>query len=170
MRRMQTRLFPTSMAVACLFLAASISSADRDKNESGKDKNRDGYEHELEYDGRWDEEDWDAGSSYAPNSAWSGGGSWEGSRGGVIVQVYGGSPSYPSHGHCAEPRHRYNDAGYRHCRAHRIPPGHLPPPGECRVWLFDRPAGHQPPPTSCRQAERYAYRYGGCVIYGGPSH
>ncbi|MBX3502521.1 MAG: hypothetical protein KF889_24005 [Alphaproteobacteria bacterium] len=30
-----------------------------------------------------------------------------------------------------------------------IPPGHLPPPGECRVWYPDRPAGHQPPPQRC---------------------
>lgn len=47
-----------------------------------------------------------------------------------------------------------------------IPAGHLPPPGECRVWLPDRPAGHQPPPTSCNRAERQADRYGGRVIYG----
>lgn len=30
-----------------------------------------------------------------------------------------------------------------------IPPGHLPPPGECRAWFPDRPPGHQPPPGSC---------------------
>jgi hypothetical protein len=30
-----------------------------------------------------------------------------------------------------------------------IPDGHLPPPGECRVWYPDRPAGHQPPPFKC---------------------
>ena len=28
----------------------------------------------------------------------------------------------------------------------RIPPGHLPPPGEYRQWFLDRPPGHQPPP------------------------
>jgi hypothetical protein len=27
-----------------------------------------------------------------------------------------------------------------------IPSGHLPPPGEYRLWLPDRPPGHQPPP------------------------
>lgn len=48
-----------------------------------------------------------------------------------------------------------------------VPPGHLPPPGECRVWHDDRPPGHQPPPTSCGAAQRDAYRYGGRVIYGG---
>ena len=30
-----------------------------------------------------------------------------------------------------------------------IPPGHLPPPGECRVWLPGRPAGRQAAPRSC---------------------
>lgn len=50
---------------------------------------------------------------------------------------------------------------------YRVPNGHLPPPGECRVWLPDLPPGQQPPPSSCRQAERDAYRYGGRVVYGG---
>lgn len=31
----------------------------------------------------------------------------------------------------------------------RIPPGHQPPPGSCRLWYSDRPAGHQPPPEDC---------------------
>lgn len=35
-----------------------------------------------------------------------------------------------------------------------IPKGHLPPPGECKVWFPDRPAGHQPPPQSCSSAFR----------------
>ena len=30
-----------------------------------------------------------------------------------------------------------------------IPAGHLPPPGECRIWYPDRPAGQQPPPGDC---------------------
>ena len=53
-------------------------------------------------------------------------------------------------------------------RAQGIPPGHLPPPGECRVWYDDRPAGHQPPPTDCHEAERVAARDRDTrVIYGG---
>lgn len=30
-----------------------------------------------------------------------------------------------------------------------IPPGHYPPPGECRLWFPGRPPGHQPPPKPC---------------------
>ncbi|HEX8257297.1 MAG TPA: hypothetical protein VF589_06660 [Allosphingosinicella sp.] len=48
-----------------------------------------------------------------------------------------------------------------------VPPGHLPPPGECRVWKPGVPPGHQPPPTSCRAARRDAYHRGGNVVYGG---
>ena len=29
-----------------------------------------------------------------------------------------------------------------------IPPGHLPNPGECRVWIPGTPPGHQPKPKS----------------------
>lgn len=32
----------------------------------------------------------------------------------------------------------------------RIPPGHMPPPGECRTWIPGVPAGQQPPPYPCR--------------------
>ena len=49
----------------------------------------------------------------------------------------------------------------------KVPPGHLPPPGQCRVWYDDRPPGRQLPPTSCSAAQREAYRTGGRVIYGG---
>jgi hypothetical protein len=30
-----------------------------------------------------------------------------------------------------------------------IPPGQLPPPGECRIWVPGLPPGHQPPPFDC---------------------
>ena len=33
-----------------------------------------------------------------------------------------------------------------------IPPGHLPPPGKCRVWQPDQPPGQQPPPQPCGRA------------------
>lgn len=40
----------------------------------------------------------------------------------------------------------FHDHGYTHLD---IPPGHYPPPGECRIWFPDRPPGHQPPPGNC---------------------
>lgn len=48
----------------------------------------------------------------------------------------------------------------------KVPPGHLPRAGECRVWYDGRPPGQQPRPTSCREAERTAARTGARVIYG----
>ncbi len=30
-----------------------------------------------------------------------------------------------------------------------IPPGHLPPPGQCRIWIEGRPPGRQPRARSC---------------------
>jgi hypothetical protein len=33
--------------------------------------------------------------------------------------------------------------------APRIPQGHMPPPGECRVWYPGVPAGQQPPLGRC---------------------
>jgi hypothetical protein len=43
----------------------------------------------------------------------------------------------------------------------RIPPGHLPPPGECRVWYPGVPPGHQPPPFKCDDRDRYDRRSDG---------
>ena len=37
-------------------------------------------------------------------------------------------------------------------RALGIPKGHLPPPGECKIWIPGKPAGQQGPPTSCNNA------------------
>ncbi len=35
-----------------------------------------------------------------------------------------------------------------------IPPGHLPPPGECRIWYPGQPPGKQPPPGNCKRLKR----------------
>lgn len=50
----------------------------------------------------------------------------------------------------------------------RVPRGHLPPRGQCRVWVDGVPPGHQPPVTSCADAERERLQYGANarVIYG----
>ena len=37
-----------------------------------------------------------------------------------------------------------------------IPPGHLPPPGMCRVWMPDEPPGNQAKARSCSNIERTA--------------
>lgn len=47
----------------------------------------------------------------------------------------------------------------------KVPPGHMPPPGQCRIWFPDRPPGHQPPPGSCHEL-RYHVPPGGYLIRG----
>lgn len=32
-----------------------------------------------------------------------------------------------------------------------VPEGHLPPPGECRIWFPGLPPGQQPPPGHCAE-------------------
>ena len=48
----------------------------------------------------------------------------------------------------------------------RIPNGHMPPPGECRIWYPDRSPGHQPPPLKCSEA-RGRVEPGGWLISPG---
>jgi hypothetical protein len=48
----------------------------------------------------------------------------------------------------------------------KVPPGHMPQAGECRVWYDGVPPGRQPSPTSCAEAQRIAARDGARVIYG----
>ena len=52
--------------------------------------------------------------------------------------------------------------------ASRVPPGHLPPAGLCRVWYDGVPPGRQPAPVDCDVAERQAARGGraASVVYG----
>jgi hypothetical protein len=42
----------------------------------------------------------------------------------------------------------------RSSRSSKVPPGHRPPPGMCRVWIDGVPPGQQPAPTDCATAER----------------
>jgi len=50
-----------------------------------------------------------------------------------------------------------------------IPPGHLPPPGLCRVWLPGEPPGHQPPVRACASIEVVAPA-GSWIVYRPPKH
>jgi hypothetical protein len=52
-----------------------------------------------------------------------------------------------------------------HAEPVHIPPGHLPPPGECRIWYPDRPPGHQPPPGPCHQLQ-YQVPPGAVLVQG----
>lgn len=49
-------------------------------------------------------------------------------------------------------------------RSLRVPPGHYPPPGHCRVWHPGRPPGHQPPPVRC---DRVVAEPGTFILYNG---
>jgi hypothetical protein len=35
-----------------------------------------------------------------------------------------------------------------------VPPGHMPPPGKCRIWFPGEPPGQQPPPGDCYDLQR----------------
>jgi hypothetical protein len=61
------------------------------------------------------------------------------------------------HGQDAEYGSYFHEHGYTHLD---IPPGHYPPPGECRLWYPDSPPGHQPPPGRCSPVP-----HGAWVIY-----
>jgi hypothetical protein len=52
-------------------------------------------------------------------------------------------------------------------RGSKIPPGHLPPRGLCRVWIDGVPPGHQPPVEGCTAAQiRAASTANARVIHG----
>ena len=57
--------------------------------------------------------------------------------------------------------------GRNSARNRGIPPGEMPPAGQCRVWYEGRPPGQQPRATNCDDAERVASRNRNArVIYG----
>lgn len=56
--------------------------------------------------------------------------------------------------------------GNRGYRTIRVPPGHYPPRGACRVWYAGRPPGHQPSPVRCDRLYGRA-PYGAFILYNG---
>lgn len=64
--------------------------------------------------------------------------------------------------------HRDGNSHFHRQGQTRIPNGHLPPPGECRVWYPNRPAGQQPPPFKCGKSPGRV-EPGGWVFSPGPS-
>jgi hypothetical protein len=53
-------------------------------------------------------------------------------------------------------------------RHFHVPPGHMPPPGMCRIWFPGRPPGHQPAPGSCRVLSRQVPR--GAYLLANDNH
>lgn len=70
------------------------------------------------------------------------------------VVLRGGAPDDGQPG--TESVHKFKNLG--------IPPGHLPPPGYCRIWIPGRPPGHQPPPGKCSELE-HRIPVGAWLIY-----
>ena len=81
----------------------------------------------------------------------------------------GGAYVVGSFGH---PSYRYPVARPRQSvyvgRRVRIPPGHLPGPGQCRYWYPGRPPGHQPPAFRC--SDRYHAPRGYTYLEYGPGY
>jgi hypothetical protein len=73
----------------------------------------------------------------------------EGEEGRVIIESGSGGGQYPQ-----GPRGES-----------KIPPGHMPPPGKCRIWYPDLPPGQQPPPGECRDLQ-YRVPPGAWLIRG----
>lgn len=46
-----------------------------------------------------------------------------------------------------------------------VPPGHYPPPGQCRLWYPGRPPGQQPKPVKCSQLRGKAAGTGAFILY-----
>ena len=83
-----------------------------------------------------------------------------------VVVVGDDGRGYPDRRGRGRGRGNRGDDSYRGYRTLRVPPGHYPPRGACRVWYEGRPPGRQPRATSC---ERLYGRvpYGAFILYNG---
>jgi hypothetical protein len=52
----------------------------------------------------------------------------------------------------------------------RVPPGHMPRPGYCRIWYPGVPPGHQPRAERCERLFGMRYLPPGAVILGSPAY
>jgi hypothetical protein len=81
-----------------------------------------------------------------------------------VVVVRDGDRDYPDRR--GRGRGDRGDGAYRGYRSIRVPRGHYPPSGACRVWYAGRPPGHQPPPVRCDRLYGRAPR-GAFILYNG---
>ncbi len=84
-------------------------------------------------------------------------GSWSGVLAAVLAGVaLAGCAVYH------EPRPVYQPAPQQ---AVHIPPGHMPPPGKCRIWYPGQPPGHQGPVGKCGKLQ-YQVPPGAILVRG----
>lgn len=82
------------------------------------------------------------------------------------VVVVGDDRDYPDRRGRGRGRGGRDDDYYGGYRTIRIPPGHYPPRGACRVWYAGRPPGRQLPPVRCDRLYGRA-PYGAFILYNG---
>ena len=72
------------------------------------------------------------------------------SRGTVILESEEGRVIIESKG---EKPYSRGTAPYYPGEILKIPKGHMPPPGKCRIWYPDLPPGQQPPAGECEDLQ-----------------
>jgi len=83
----------------------------------------------------------------------------------VLTGIVAGAVALPGAVAWADDHGHGHDRDRGHASFH-MPPGHLPPAGQCRIWFPDRPPGHQPPPGACRTLSRRVPRGAYLIGYG----